>query len=411
MAIVINGSGTVTGLSVGGLPDGTVDDGTLANNAVTEAKIATDAVTAAKIPASLENTFVSGRKNLIINGAMNVKQRGSILITDAGGEYTLDRFQAYWRGGALATATQDTDVPAGQGFSYSIKMDVTTGDSLGTSNDLVLFRQKIEGQDLQHLEYGHANAKTMTLTFWIKSTVTGTYILRASQADANDRINSTAYTVSSANTWEKKTITIAGDTSGAIDNNTGNGLELAWCFGSGSDFNSGTRSDNTWIAWDATKQFQGQVNAVNSASNNIYITGVQLEVGDTATDFEHRSFNEELALCERYYQKTLDYSLAPGTSTNNGIIYVGGCVYGQTTSGYIAGTIQLNKPMRATPTIQTYDGNALAGKVGRDNYAVNNAQGQQRNIQQQNDRTFQIDSSGTHTANVLIFHYTADAEL
>jgi len=303
MAVVINGSGTVTGLAVGGLPDGTVDNDTVASGlASSKLTGALPAISAASLTNVPKDVTVGGRKNIIINGAMNVYQRGSVNITDAGNEYTLDRFQAYWRGGALATATQDTDVPAGQGFSSSIKMDVTTGDSLGTSNDLVLFRQKIEAQDLQHLEYGHANAKTMTLTFWIKSTVTGTYILRASQSDASDRINSTAYTVSSANTWEKKTITIAGDTSGVIDNNTGNGLELTWCLGSGSDYTSGTRSDNTWIAYDATKQFQGQVNAVNSASNNIYITGVQLEVGSTATDFEHRSYGEELALCQRYFQ-------------------------------------------------------------------------------------------------------------
>ena len=303
MAVVINGSGTVTGLAVGGLPDGTVDNDTVASGlASSKLTGALPAISAASLTNVPKDVTVGGRKNIIINGAMNVYQRGSVNITDAGNEYTLDRFQAYWRGGALATATQDTDVPAGQGFSSSIKMDVTTGDSLGTSNDLVLFRQKIEAQDLQHLEYGHANAKTMTLTFWIKSTVTGTYILRASQSDASDRINSTAYTVSSANTWEKKTITIAGDTSGVIDNNTGNGLELTWCLGSGSDYTSGTRSDNTWIAYDATKQFQGQVNAVNSASNNIYITGVQLEVGSTATNFEHRSYGEELALCQRYFQ-------------------------------------------------------------------------------------------------------------
>jgi len=303
MAVVINGSGTVTGLAVGGLPDGTVDNDTVASGlASSKLTGALPAISAASLTNVPKDVTVGGRKNIIINGAMNVYQRGSVNITDAGNEYTLDRFQAYWRGGALATATQDTDVPAGQGFSSSIKMDVTTGDSLGTSNDLVLFRQKIEAQDLQHLEYGHANAKTMTLTFWIKSTVTGTYILRASQSDASDRINSTAYTVSSANTWEKKTITIAGDTSGVIDNNTGNGLELTWCLGSGSDYTSGTRSDNTWIAYDATKQFQGQVNAVNSASNNIYITGVQLEVGSVATDFEHRSYGEELALCHRYYE-------------------------------------------------------------------------------------------------------------
>ena len=297
----------------------------------------------------------SGKKNLVINGAMNVYQRGSVNITNAGNEYTLDRFQAYWRGGALATATKDTDVPAGQGFASSIKMDVTTGDALGAGNDLVLFRQKIEAQDLQHLEYGHANAKTMTLTFWIKSTVTGTYILRASQPDASDRINSTAYTVSSANTWEKKTITIAGDTSGVIDNNTSHGLEVTWCLGSGSDYTSGTRSNNTWIAYDATKQFQGQVNAVNSASNNIYITGVQLEVGSVATDFEHRTFAEELTLCQRYY-----YELQVASGTFAGIS-VG--------STSIRFPVALPTPLRTEPSIAS-NGNKTH-RSGNVNSSVN----------------------------------------
>ena len=258
------------------------------------------------------NAVNTGRKNLIINGAMNVYQRGTADIVDSTATFSLDRWYCYLKGGALATVTQDTDVPAGQGFGFSHKIDITTGDALGTSNDLTRFTYKIEAQDLQHLEYGHAKAKTMTLSFWIKSTITGTYIANFYQKDsAGDRILSKSYTVDSADTWEKKTITIEGDASGTINNDNGDGFALQFCLGSGSNYTGGTLA-TSWQNYDATDQFTDQVNAVSSASNNIYFTGVQLEVGSVATDFEYRSYGEELALCQRYYQK-IDYKHAWGT--------------------------------------------------------------------------------------------------
>ncbi len=299
MAIVINGSGTVTGLAVGGLPDGTVDAGTLATNSVDSAELIDGAVDDSHMAS------IKGRKNLIINGAMRINQRGSVNTTDAGGEYALDRWQTYLRGGAAATVSQDTDVPSGQGFGNSLKIDVTTGDAFGTSNDLALLRTKWEGQDLQQLAYGTSSAKTLTLSFWIKSTITGTYMCSLNNNDDNDRFNVRSYTVSSANTWEKKTLTFNGDTSaGTINNDNTASIELRFWLGVGSNYNTGTlSSDGNWEAYNVANLAVGQVNSLNSASNNIYLTGVQLELGSTATDFEHRSYGEELALCQRYFQR------------------------------------------------------------------------------------------------------------
>ena len=247
---------------------------------------------------------ITGR-NLIINGAMAVNQRGSVNTSDGNTVYGLDRMAVFLRGGPAATITQDTDVPSGQGFGYSNKIDVTTGDALGTANDFCLFRQKIEGQNLQQLKKGTSSAESLTLSFWIKSTITGTYVLEI-RDETNARDIHKTYTVSSSNTWEYKTLTFEGDTTGAIDNDNTSGLEVSWMLGQGTDYTSGTLN-TTWASSVNANRAVGQVNAVSSASNNIYITGVQLEAGATATPFEHRSYGEELRRCQRYY-----YKISPG---------------------------------------------------------------------------------------------------
>ena len=291
MAIVINGSGTVTGLSVGGLPDGTVDAGTLA----------TDSVTAAKIPASLENTFVSGRKNLIINGAMQINQRGT---TATGGSSALhyggcDRWRMYQENTAIAyTLSQDSNSPDGFGSSY--KIDVTTADSTLDAADRADFIYRFEGNELQHLKKGTASAESVTLSFWVSSPKTGTHIVEFYDLD-NTRQISKAYTVNSANTWEYKTITYAGDTTGAYGNDANASVQISFWLMAGSNFTSGTLN-TSWGSVTGANRAVGQVNVMDSTSNNFYLTGVQLELGSTATDFEHRSYGEELALCQRYYE-------------------------------------------------------------------------------------------------------------
>jgi hypothetical protein len=262
----------------------------------------TKAAELAKMGEVLTNSQIGGRRNIVINGAMQVAQRGNQNTSDGTNTFGVDRFLVYLRGGAAATVSKDTDVPSGQGFSSSCKIDITTGDALGVANDLALFRQLFEGQDLQQLKKGTSNAEKVTVSFWIKSTVTGTYILELDDVD-NTRGISKSYTVNSSNTWEHKTITFEGDTTGAFDNDNANSLRLTWALGAGSDFQGVTLATSWASISDGDARYEGQVNAVNSDSNNIYFTGIQMEVGSQATPFEHRSFGEELALCQRYYVK------------------------------------------------------------------------------------------------------------
>lgn len=240
----------------------------------------------------------TGRKNLIINGAMNVAQRGTQTGHATG--YTLDRWNVYTSSAARFTVSQDSHVPSGQGFANSIKLDVTTADTSLDAADYGVFRTLFEGQDLQHICKGRSNAKKLTLQFWIKSTVTGTYALELYDSD-NVRQVTKNYTVNSSDTWEKKIITFPADTTGVFSNDNAVSLYVQFGIIAGSNFTSGVAS-GSWASRTDANRYVGQVNAANSTSNNIYFTGVQLEVGSVATEFEHRSFGEELALCQRYFQ-------------------------------------------------------------------------------------------------------------
>lgn len=256
--------------------------------------------------ARLGNAYSDGalsNRNLIINGAMRVAQRGtsSTGISSAGFR-TVDRFAVKENASSIAvTESQSTDTPSGQGFANSLKWEVTTADTSVASAERFHFGQTIEAQDLQHLEYGTSSAKAITLSFWVKSSVTGTYAVSIFKSDQTLRLLNKTYTVNDANTWEKKEIIIAGDTAGGgIDNDNGAGFQFDWFLTAGSG--STTASTNEWEAWDGTKWAGGHnVNFGATVGNEYYITGVQLEVGDTATPFEHRSYGDELARCQRYY--------------------------------------------------------------------------------------------------------------
>ena len=239
-----------------------------------------------------------GRRNLIINGDMKISQRGTVasLTNGYGGA---DRFQFGRSGSAVVTLSKNTDVPTAQGFTSSQKVDVTTADSSLAAGDYAFLRTKIEGQNLQHLLYGTSSAKKVTLQFFVKSSKTGTHIVELYHGDVN-YFNSQAYTIASANTWQKVTLTFDGYQPSVINNDNGIGFQIAWWLAAGSTYTSGTLSSNTWHN-DAAGRAPGQVNVMDNTANNFYLTGVQLEVGDTSTDFEHRSFAEELALCQRYY--------------------------------------------------------------------------------------------------------------
>ena len=245
---------------------------------------------------SFAKTQIGGRRNLIINGAMQVAQRGTSFTSDG---YTLDRF--YWQAideDELAfTVTKDSNAPTG--FASSLKVVATTAESSWAATEFARFFYKIEAQDLQHLDYGASTAKSVTMSFWVKSDVTGAYSVSFYVPDTDRRIGST-YTINSADTWEYKTITFVGDTSGSINNDNGEGIQISFCLAAGSNY---TVTDNTsWAANSDANTFYGHTASWGTTINdNWAITGVQLEVGTVATPFEHRSYGEELALCQRYY--------------------------------------------------------------------------------------------------------------
>ena len=240
-------------------------------------------------------------KNLIINGAMQVAQRGtSETGVTTSGYKTTDRWQLQLSTLGTWTVSQSTTAP--DGFSNSYKLECTTADASPATADNMAFKQRIEGQNLQHLKFGTSSAQSLTLSFWVRSNKTGTYIAELVQPDASNRTINKAYTISSADTWEYKTITFAGDTSGVINNDNGDGLQVNWWLGSGSGFSSGTLQ-TSWGALDQTARAVGNVNLADTIGNDWYITGVQLEVGEQATPFEHRSYGDELARCQRYFQK------------------------------------------------------------------------------------------------------------
>ena len=241
-------------------------------------------------------------RNLIINGAMQVAQRGTSVNSINGTVvYCADRMVCFTRGSGAATFSQDTDVPSGQGFGNSLKVDVTTVDTSLAGNDLYLVDQRLEGQNLQQLAKGSSGAKSVTVSFWVKSPKTGTHIVELFD-DANTRQVSQAYTIAAANTWEYKTLTFDGDTSGALPNDNSKAFTVRWFLAAGTDYTSGTLN-TSWAANTVANRAVGQVNVFDNTSNNFYLTGVQLEVGDTATPFEHRSYGQELALCQRYYYR------------------------------------------------------------------------------------------------------------
>ena len=236
--------------------------------------------------------------NLIINGAMNVAQRGT---SSTSADYqTVDRFKYYQANmdNVAFTQKQVTDSPADFWNSYEI--DITTAESALAADEYAQVVQIIEAQNLQHLVYGTSAAKQLTLSFWVKAYQTGTYAINFYVQDANRQITAT-YTISSSATWEKKTITIAGDTAGSgITNNNGGGIFISWLLAAGSNFTSSNSS--SWGGYSDAGYAYGQaVNVLSSTDNYWKLTGVQLELGDSAGDFAYESYGDTLAKCQRYY--------------------------------------------------------------------------------------------------------------
>ena len=306
--------------------------------------IAGEAMLRAETPQEQFNLIGAGRRNLIINGAMQVAQRGTSFDpqgTGNGEGYTVDRFAWVRRettGSGFtfdATITQDTDSPSG--LDKSLKVVADTAQSTLSGSENALITTKFEGQDLQRFGWGSSNANPLTLSFWVKSNKTGTYCVQTRYNNSNDS-GLFEYSVSASGTWEYKTIAIPANTSISFNSNNTLEMEIIFHLAVGPD---DIRAASSNVGTSNFRATSNQVNLFDAASNYWQITGVQLELGKVATPFEHRSYGEELALCQRYYQK-LPFT---GSGYQFTATHVGG--------GSWRSAVRLTVPMRAVPTVST----------------------------------------------------------
>ena len=319
--------------------------------------MAIDKVTSAAIT---DGVLQTNFRNIIINGDMSIAQRGTSTSSITGnGYHTIDRYKTNLSSAGTWTQSRSTTAPTDQGFATSLKMDCTTADGSLSASDYLYIEQNIEGQFLQYLKKGTSSAESTTLSFWVRSNKTGTYIASIKDND-NTRMINQSYTISSADTWEKKTITFAGDTTGTLGNDNATSFRLILWLAAGSDYTSGTLS-TSWESQTNANLAVGQVNLADSTSNEWYITGVQFETGTSASDFEFLPAEINGFRCCRYYQlvgiSMYQYRYMPSVSQN-------------WSGSAQLGTVALNFPMRANPTTITSGSFFGSGSTANDNNCI-----------------------------------------
>tara|TARA_Y100000361_G_C11148956_1_gene339847 strand:+ start:458 stop:1774 length:1317 start_codon:yes stop_codon:yes gene_type:complete len=350
-----------TAVTTAKITDANITTAKLASNAVTTAKItdgnistaklADDAVTGAKIennPTIAGNLTVSGGfipssntsgKNMIINGAMKVHQRVATLTHD---DKAVDRFKLVKNN--LDTADFSTrhyvagEAEVREFGGDSLEIKCTTADTSIGANELIYVVQNMEAQYLRRLSFGTANAKTTTISFYVYSNVTGNYAFTLVTQDGTARNIGGTYTINSANTWEKKTLTFSGDASATINNDNGHGLDVCWILSAGSNW---TSTDNTsWANYANGRLAYGHnVNIASAVNKYWYLTGVQWEEGSVATPFEQENIDVTKRKCQRYYFK-------PDTQNN----FMGTLMAPDGNANDFIGQVAFPVEMRATPT-------------------------------------------------------------
>jgi hypothetical protein len=346
----------------------------------------------------------TGFKNRIINGAMVIDQRnaGASVTPTTSGSYTLDRWQVYNSQSSKFSVQQNAgSVTPPAAFSNYLGATSLSAYSI-TSGDYFTIGQPIEGFNVADLNWGTANAKTITISFWVRSSLTGTFGACVTNS-AFDRSYPFSYTINSANTWEYETITIAGDISGTWLTNNGRGIELDFGIGVGSS-NSGTAG--SWQSgWKPSVTSAVSVVGTNGAT--FYITGVQLEVGSSATSFDYRDYGNELRMCQRYYEKSYNISTVPGTAPMD----TGSSNLNPGTVGSAEYTSLLFKvPKRTTPTITIYNDNTGASGQIRVFNGSGFAGHFSTNIDLISENSYRIAVSRTNDT-LFIFHWVSSAEL
>ncbi len=347
-----------------------------------------------------------GFKNRIINGAMMIDQRntGASISSTA---FVVDRFLSLERSGyttlAVTSQQQTSDVPAN--FSHAVKLTVGTGQAVSSSGNLNILDQRIEGFNFADFGFGTANARPFTMSFWVKSSIAGTYPVSFFNSGVS-RAYLATYTINSANTWEYKTITVVGDTSGTW--NTGNGIGLGFQMA----VSAGSNNFGTPGSWSGTYKngVSGMPDLGATTGATMFITGVQLEKGSTATSFDYRPYGTELQLCQRYYEKSYNIGTAPGAATFLGSKYGSSSVAASTTS-YLSDGCPLKVTKRAIPTITVYDSNGTSGKVNREAFGVSSNSNSNAFTSQIGESTFLVFSDTGVSSQSIAYQWTASAEL
>ena len=295
--------------------------------------------------ADLGNVYDDGalsHRRMTINGAMNVWQRGTSADTATAGDYMCDRWEVNFSGldGNVDWDQETSSTP--DGFAYALKVSTDASETSLDAGDFLIINHHFEGQDLQHLQKGSSGAKKLALSFWARSSVASTYTVEVYDSD-NTRAISKSYTIDTADTWEYKTIVVDGDTSGSLNNDANKSLTLSFWIDGGSTFTGGTFSD-TWTSVTTNQRLYDTTGWLESTSPTFYLTGVQLEVGDTATPFEHRSYGDELQRCKRYYRRIST------TDSSSHLAFAYGLNYSSTA---FLGGLNLSPEMRAVPSFST----------------------------------------------------------
>ena len=355
------GSQALTSPSFTAMSTDTINEKTSTNGVAIDSVTLKDGelgTTASPVPinsSSLNGGQFGGRRNLIINGAMQVSQRGTSFTSQTADHYFVDRFKLGATSLGTWTTSQSTDSP--DGFAYSAKIECTTADASPASTDLLYFYSRFEGQNLQQLKFGTSDAESVTISFYVKCSKTGVFTVNWRNQDAGRSIGSDV-TISSADTWEFKTITFSGDTSGSFNNDNGWSANLEFMLNAGTNYTSGntltsyashsntngTRAGGTTLALGA------------NIGETIQFTGIQVEVGSVATPFEHRSFGEELGLCQRYFNIF-------GTDTSNAFENFGIAVAFGSGAGNIRMPMNMPVTMRAIPSVAHSGAFACIGQL------------------------------------------------
>jgi hypothetical protein len=342
-------------------------------------------------------------RNIIINGGMGVDQRNNGAAITTSAAYPIDRFVFYGSGGGAWSNQRVVDAVS-KVSNYALKTTVTTPDTSLAATDNYLYIQRIEGYNVAHLQFGTANAATVTLSFWVKCSVPGTYSVGFNNG-AYTRSYVSQYTVSVANTWERKSITLTGDLTGTWTYVNDTGLSINWALGMGSTYSTTANSWQTGTFHSVT----GSTNLFATNGATWQVTGVQLEAGPVATPFEFEPFETTLRKCQRYYEKSYNVDVVPGTNTTTGqyVSSVSSTAY----TGYLVGHVSFKVPKRSsTLVLQSYDSiNGAVGKVTRENYGAS-----QTSVNFAADLIgetgFRVLNTGA-AGNGLGFHWTASAEL